>query len=210
MSSKTPMTSTARTTSEGDTSSREDYFSTLPGLPPELLLKIISEASITSFLDLAQASKSFRHFIKANASRICNAAIQCQFPLQTAFMPTRRIDGWLVPTHINVFRVEIWACNWFYSRYSSCNGQQECHLDLLVNITEPEPQYLFWLQGEPVTVSQSQGDKERHVASNRLMQTYLCLSALNEKLMKVGVNWGKPPKGLRQREMIWYYGIPEE
>jgi len=71
-----------------------DYFSPLP---PELLIKIISRLSITSFTDLSQASPFFRKFFKTNAPTICNSAIQTRHLDLAKALNATVIHRWLIP-----------------------------------------------------------------------------------------------------------------
>jgi hypothetical protein len=78
------------------TSSNEDRLSSLP---PELLLKILSNVPIASFFALTQTSKGFRKFIKVNAVLVCNTAIATRFPQLSTCFESKIINEWLVPTH---------------------------------------------------------------------------------------------------------------
>jgi hypothetical protein len=78
------------------TSSNADHLSSSA---PEILLKILSYASISSFFALTQTSKGFRKFMKVNAALICNTAITTSFPLLSSCFESKIISEWLVPTH---------------------------------------------------------------------------------------------------------------
>ena len=54
----------------------------LTAVPPEVLLKIITQVPTKNFLDLAQISHGLRDFVKSNASKICNEIIRTRFCVQ--------------------------------------------------------------------------------------------------------------------------------
>lgn len=68
-------------------------------LPLEVLLLILVELPLDSYLDLVQTSKFLREFLKRNAALICNMFILSQFPLEGALISSAKVNGWIVPTH---------------------------------------------------------------------------------------------------------------
>jgi hypothetical protein len=78
------------------TSQDHDY---LTSLPAELLIKIIAEVPMDSYLDLAHTSKGLLDFMKANAADVCNEAIRSRHSFAAKCFKTELKNGWLVPTH---------------------------------------------------------------------------------------------------------------
>lgn len=136
----------------------KDY---LTGLPAELLLKIIPHLPLQSFFAVSHTSSFLRYFLKTHASMICNDAINSYFSNQAQLLATEKRSGWLVPTHEELLRREDF--------FSDCLGAdlRDLHLcehnptrkiccapfesltdfrDFQVKITDPGPQYLFFLQ----------------------------------------------------------------
>ncbi|KAE9380921.1 hypothetical protein N431DRAFT_459833 [Stipitochalara longipes BDJ] len=85
------------------TPDNHDY---LTSFPPEILIKILAEVPLSSFLNLMQTSRGLRGFLKANAARICNTAIRARFLIHAKLFKLVLKDGWLVTTH-----PEIPSCN---------------------------------------------------------------------------------------------------
>ena len=71
----------------------------LSTLAPELLVQVIAELPLSSFLDLKHTSTFFRNFLKNNASTICNHAIRTRFPYEEKLLQSALMAGWLMPTH---------------------------------------------------------------------------------------------------------------
>lgn len=73
--------------------------SILVSLSPEILIKILSEVPLSSFLALAHTSRGLRAFVKDNAARICNMAIRSRFAEHVKILEatTNNNQGWLLP-----------------------------------------------------------------------------------------------------------------
>jgi hypothetical protein len=83
------------TTQDSQVSSNHEY---LTSLPPELLIKVLSEIPLSSFLNLTHTSRDLRTFIKTNAARISNAAIESRFSFKAKILEKCMQDnGWLSP-----------------------------------------------------------------------------------------------------------------
>ena len=70
----------------------------LTSLPSEILIKALSNVPLSSFLDLTHTSHGLRSFVKTNAARICDAAIESRYAFKNkALQPIRLSDGqsWL-------------------------------------------------------------------------------------------------------------------
>jgi hypothetical protein len=85
----------------------------LTTVPTEILVKVIAQVPLKSYLDLVHTSKVFGNFIKLNASRICNEAIRSRFRLEAKVLGSELNSGWLVPTHDKVGREEKMFCETF-------------------------------------------------------------------------------------------------
>lgn len=100
-SSSSPTQASQVHISPGATHGR-DY---LNSVPPEILIKILVEVPLSSFLDLVHTCSALHAFIKSNAARICNMAIQSRFAFEAkllcvtkdvaAFQDNK--EGWLIP-----------------------------------------------------------------------------------------------------------------
>lgn len=145
---------------EGSSNPRrqKDY---LTALPAELLLKIIPHLPLRSFFDLSHTSSFLRYFIQTHASLLCNNAIEAYYPRQAQILETEKRGGWLVPTYEELrHREEFFSdCLGFGLRdlrlceHNPINmvpcepfDSLEDFRDFQVKISNPGPQYLFFLQ----------------------------------------------------------------
>jgi hypothetical protein len=73
--------------------------SILVSLPPEILIKVLSEVPLSSFLALTHTSRGLRAFVKDNAAKICNMAIRSRFAEHIKILEatTNNNQGWLLP-----------------------------------------------------------------------------------------------------------------
>ena len=124
---------------------KKDY---LTNLPPELHLKIIPLLPAASFFDLAHTSAHLRAFMKLHAPTICNTAIELHFSQVSYKLISQRINGWLVPSHPIVARVEEEVRKEkidLIKKYPHWGWKIPY---LRMKLTEPGPQYLFFLEKE--------------------------------------------------------------
>ena len=175
-------------------SRKQDYLSFLP---PELLLMIISRVPINNFLDITQTSQALRYFMKENGRRLCNDAIRRQFARRALFlMDSAYIEGWLAPTN---------------NRASEDISQAQSslrHFDLSIKLTEPGPQYMYWLSKKLV-----RGWHARNGRANTrvfITETAYFLKGINGMLDThpqgdTAQDTGNP----RHKEMLWYYSAPQ-
>ncbi|KAH8792352.1 hypothetical protein F5882DRAFT_399943 [Hyaloscypha sp. PMI_1271] len=223
-----PSTSKSNTSPAADASSShlrgKDY---LTALPAELLLKIIPHLPLQSFFYLSHTSSFLRYFLTTHASTICNDAINSYFPKQAKILETEKTLGWLVPTHEELRRREDF--------FSDCLGTDLRDLrlcehnpirkvrcapfesltdfrDFQVKLSDPGPQYLFFLQKgflqtgvlywyheEPVFIFRKEfNDFMREF--NRRVTCGACVRAGKVATARLGF-----PK-----ELIWYYGLGQE
>jgi hypothetical protein len=142
-------------------------------LLPEILLKIISQPPSKNCLDLAQSCRFHHNFVKLNAGRICNEAIQRHFPIEAAPLKSGLEAEWLVYMHTRVnaeegriqelhFDHEAMLYKLLLSRPTpGCNlpshssakqlpfgllGEVKSKDKLHLEVSSPGPQYLYFLE----------------------------------------------------------------
>lgn len=202
----------------------KDY---LTGLPAELLLKIIPHLPLRSFFELSHTSSFLRYFIRTHGSLLCNDTIQAYYPTQAKIMETEKKSGWLVPTHEELRRREDF--------FSDCMGDSLRDLrlcqhnptktvpcepfhsltdfrDFQVKVTDPGPQFLFflqrgflqagvlyWYRNEPVFIFRKEFNDFMKEFNNRVT-CGVCLR--NGKVATTRLGFPK--------ELLWYYGLEQE
>lgn len=198
----------------------KDY---LTGLPAELLLKIIPHLPLQSFFDLSHTSSFLRYFLKIHASLICNDAIGSYFPEQAKILETKKRLGWLVPTNEELQRREEFfsdclgidlrdrrLCEHNPSKKVHCTPFEDLtdFRDFQIKISDPGPQYLFFLQKgflqggvlywyleEPVFIFR----KEFNDFMRRFNRRVTCGTCVrNGKVATAKLGFPK--------ELLWYYG----
>jgi hypothetical protein len=94
-----------------DTEAKQDP-EYLTSLPPELLIKVLSEVPLSSFLDLTKTSRALREFIKTNAARICNMAIRSRLAYEAKILEatTNNKEGRLLPAPKKLKKMK--TCTW--------------------------------------------------------------------------------------------------
>jgi hypothetical protein len=197
-----------------------DYLTTLPA---ELLSQIIADLPLRSFLDLSHTSSFLRYFIKTNASIICNDAIKTYYSREAKLLETEKRSGWLVPTHEQLRRREDffsdllggYLCQDNPCEHNPANGIH-CGLfgylrgpwEIQVKITDPGPQFLFFLErgfvqrgpsyvflGEPFYILR----KEFNDFMKEFNYQVLCVTCMKGgKLATAKLSF--------PRELVWYYG----
>jgi len=202
----------------------KDY---LTALPAELLLRIFPHLPLRSFFDLSHTSSFLRYFLKTHSSVICNDAITAYYPNQAKTLETEKRSGWLVPTHEELRRREDF--------FSDCLGvnlrdRRLCEhnpiskvkcaplesltdfRDFQILISDPGPQYLFflqkgflqagvlyWYREEPVFIFRKEFNdfmKEFH----RRVTCGECVRHGRSATARLGF----------PRELIWYYGSGQD
>jgi hypothetical protein len=202
----------------------KDY---LTALPAELLLRIFPHLPLRSFFDLSHTSSFLRYFLKTHSSVICNDAITAYYPNQAKTLETEKRLGWLVPTHEELRRREDFfsdclASNLRHRRLCEHNpiSKVKCapletltdFRDFRILISDPGPQYLFflqkgflqtgvlyWYREEPVLIFRKEFNdfmKEFH----RRVTCGECVRHGKAATARLGF-----PK-----ELMWYYGQEEE
>jgi hypothetical protein len=161
-------------------STRKDL---LLSLPPEILLLIIVELPLDSYLDFVQTSKFLREFVKTNAAYICNNSILSQFPLEAAIIPSARVNGWIVPTHPDITNLESYVRDKkrYHDRARQINEECDAYgQDLSVKLTKPGPQFLLWLQSGTVLAKVPKNNRGQLTING--LSTVGFLRWLNEEL----------------------------
>jgi hypothetical protein len=140
------------------TSQDHDY---LTSLPTELLIKVIAEVPINSYLDLTHTSKGLRDFMKANAADVCNEAIRSRHSIVAKFLKMELLTGWLVPTHEGfdmededyISRLDHRVLPTHVSRFKDYsllgelfNGDVDLLRTKIINVKSPGPQFLHFLE----------------------------------------------------------------
>jgi hypothetical protein len=140
------------------TSQDRDY---LTPLPTELLIKVIAEVPMDSYLDLTHTSKGLRDFMKANAAGICNEAIRRRHSVMAENLKTELKSGWLVSTHqgfdiydkdyLMMLDCAVWPDEVSSFKYYSLLGElfhgDVNHLrTMIINVKSPGPQFLHFLE----------------------------------------------------------------
>jgi hypothetical protein len=187
--------------------------SQLAKLPAEVLILILRDVPIDSYLDIVQTSKHLRQFVRQHAARLCNAAILERVPLEAARIPSVKVNGWLVPTHADLLVLERYLVD--KKQYTDrAKGIIPDHpnqtRDLQIKLSRPGPQYLMWLLSGKVIPPNTPMDEKGKVKAINVLHVVKFLKPLNAELMIVGQDEGKVPRGLTRREFIWYLGVPEE
>jgi hypothetical protein len=172
----------------------------LSTLPSELLLMIISEVPLSSFLDLVHTSKGLREFIKANARKICNLAIESRFPLQAKYLRPAKVSGWITPTHWAILEWEERAVEESRGRIDYRRVEDWKSWDYKIKLGEPGPQYLALLESDVILMSTEKGLR----ASQDLMRRFL--RRMNGVWATTRDRWRVML--IRDRSMVWYYGFP--
>jgi hypothetical protein len=172
----------------------------LTALPKELLLKVICEVPLSSFLDLTHISKRLRDLIKANARRICNTAIESRFPLQAKYLRPVKVSGWTTPTHFKILEWEERAVEECRNGLDHLRVKDWISWDYKIKLTGPGPQYLALLESNVLAMDVKQG----LMGSQDLMRRFL---------RRVNGVWATTKQGwrvmlIRERTMVWYYGFP--
>jgi hypothetical protein len=178
---KTP----GRKNKRGRPSKKIDY---LTNLPENILLRILSNVSMSSFLDLCQTHSHLRWFIHNYAATICNHAILAHFYSETVIMEVKEIDGWLTPT------------NWLF-HIKPRKGARWVVPGLQLQLHSPGPQFLYFLEKMVLKFS----NNDALLVEWKVMQRFL--DGLNEESPVVygGQNY---PCWVWLREMVWYHGVP--
>jgi hypothetical protein len=154
------------TTENGGLSTRKNHLSSLP---PEVLLLILAELPLDSYLDLVQTSKFLREFLKINAALICNLCILSQFPLEGAVIPFARVNGWIVPTHTDITILESYVLDKkrYYDRARQIKEENDAYgQDLRLKLTQPGPQFLLWLQFRSVLTKATRNNQRQFVINS--------------------------------------------
>jgi hypothetical protein len=186
-----------------------DYLTTLP---TELLLDIFAEVPISSFLDLTQTSRGLRTFIKAHAARLCNLAIQTRYAQEAKRLKLTNDGTWLVVAHAGLRRVEdgyeagrSYATREKLPYTVDSSGQQSerPHFKLQLKLSRPGPMLLFFLEEGLVQLKSS---RQAYVGVRGLERF---LVRQNRVIVRDDVEDSGSPKEVRDREMLWYYGVQE-
>lgn len=194
-------------TENGSLSTRNNHISRLP---PEILLLILVELPLDSYLDLVQTSKFLREFLQMNAALICNICILSQFPLEGALIPSAKVNGWIVPTHTGITILESYVLDKkrYHDRARQINEEDYAYgQDLRLKLTQPGPQFLLWLQFGTVLAKVPRNNQGQLVINGSSTVTFL--HWLNEDLRWDEGDDKTRPRGFARRELLWYHGIPE-
>jgi len=182
----------------------------LSSLPSEVLLLILVEIPLDSYLDLVQTSKFLREFLKTNAAYICNTCVLGHLALGGALIPSAKVNGWIVPTHTDFTILESYVLDKkiYHDRARQIVEEDNAYgQDLRVKITQPGPQFLLWLQQGNFHAKFSKNNQEQLVIN--CFSTVRFLRWLNEDLSGYGYGDEKWPSGFTRRELLWYHGVPE-
>jgi hypothetical protein len=174
----------------------------LTTLPAKLLIKIIADVPLSSFLDLTQTCRYLRHLIKDNAKEICNKAIEARFPLHTKYLHPVKKRGWL--TH-SLYYLHSWEQRAVVKRKSerifTDRESWDYKWDYKIKLTQPGPQYLAFLESDVVVMTIDKGMRGRENNMERFLK-------------RVNGPWVKALVWVREmvivdRRMMWYYGAPK-
>lgn len=182
-------------------------------LPPEVLILVLQELPVKVYLDVVQACGHLRQFVRTHASGLCNYAILKKFPLEAERIPSTNINGWLVPEHKDILVLERYVLDKkkYVDRARGIILDQESQTrDLQVKLSQPGPQYLLWLESGKAIATNPALDENGKVKNINTLHLVALLKSLNAELMVLGRDDGKSPRDLTQRELIWYFGVPED
>lgn len=108
---------------------RGEEIDYLTNMPPEVLLRIISNVPLDCYLDLTQTCQHLRYWMQNCADMICNLAIESRFPSEARILEPIQIDNWLTPMHIKPRKGARWV-----------------KPELQLQLYEPGPQFLYFLE----------------------------------------------------------------
>jgi hypothetical protein len=135
----------------------QDYLTTFP---TEILIKILSEVPISSFLDILHTSSRLRAILKSHAAVICNLAIKSRFWRKAKCLNTKLVSGWSVPNHPLIFDEELLYKRQYKSTNSPLGASKNSYINhyailgpitsasiprFLLNLA-PGPQFLYFLE----------------------------------------------------------------
>jgi hypothetical protein len=160
----------------------------LTNMPPEILIRIISNVPLSSYLDLTQTSNQLRYMMQNYAEVICSLAIESRFPAEARLLESIEVEGWLTPTNGLIYIQPREVPRWVDEK-------------LQLQLYEPGPQFLYFLERNVVKFT----IEDPFVAEWSDLQQFM--DGLNEESPVVfgGRDYGR---WVWLREMVWYYGIP--
>jgi hypothetical protein len=188
-------------------STRKNHLSSLP---PQVLVLILLELPLDSYLDLVQTSKFLRKFLKTNAAYICNTCVLGHLALEGALIPSAKVNGWIVPTHTDFTILERYVLDKkiYHDRARQIVDEYNAYVqDLRVKLTQPSPQFLLWLQQGNFRAKFSKNNQEQLVIN--CFSTVRFLRWLNEDLSGYGYGDEKWLNGFTRRKLLWYHRVPE-
>ena len=161
----------------------------LTNLPANILLRILSNVPMSSFLDLSQTHSQLRWFMHNCAATICNLAIIERFPVEAKFLEASEIGGWLTPG------------DGFINNIKPRKGTRWVVPGLQLRLCDPGPQFLYFLEKRVLRFS-SPGIMKMGM---RTLPNFM--DSLNEESPVVfgGQDY---PRWVWLREMVWYHGVP--
>jgi len=173
---------------------RKDYLSILPS---EILIPILADVPLSSYLDICHTSKTLKSFMQHFARELCNARILAHFKATAISLESYYIDGWILPTISFLMEWERRTeCNEWRRKWNRCKG-----FDYKIKITESGPQFAAMLEEGRVAFEGPRGGLQARE------------DRLAESLERWNGNWGVKADGtidrfVRDRRLAWYYGFP--
>jgi len=167
---------------------RGEEIDYLTNMPPEVLLRIVSNVPLNCYLDLTQTCEHLRYWMQNCAAMICNLAIESRFPSEARILESLQINNWLTPTNGLV-------------QIKPRKGARWVRPELQLQLYEPGPQFLYFLEKKVTKLTKI----NTLVAEWCDLQNFM--DGLNEESPTVygGRDYGR---WVWLREMIWYYGVP--
>lgn len=204
-------------------STGKDYLSRLHA---ELLIEIISLLPLKCFLDLKHTSSFFKHFLQVHGAAICNKAIRSIHNDDAKLLLTTSKLGWLVAGDEVLQRQHA-----FYSTYSNYHpigfhvGDRPYYdgffgkrggRNLLLNLAEPGPQFLYFLEQKMLWICDS-----KHITPGEFGHEYgfhISITAFQTFMAKVhgSAHWVERvdrssfERFSFPRELIWYYKVEKK
>ena len=175
---------------------RKDHLSTLP---PELLIKILSNVPLSSYLDLCHTSKTFKKFMRQFGRELCNARILCHFIEAALSLRSCFIEGWITPTISFLHWWERRAVE--TERRGQWDGCRYLDLDYTFKLTHPGPQLAAILEGGWVAFEGPMGGLEvREDMLKEVLERWNCVWGVRAD--------GRVQRFVKDRRLAWFYGFP--
>ncbi|KAE9380922.1 hypothetical protein N431DRAFT_449664 [Stipitochalara longipes BDJ] len=158
-------------------SQKVDY---LTNMPNHILLQILSNVPMSSFLDLSQTHPQLRWFMHYYAAIICNYTLITRFSGVLKGLGATEIEGWMTPTNGLVHIKPREGSRWVVP-------------GLQLHLYEPGPQFLYFA--------------EKEVPRFECGAVQRFLDGLNKET-RVVYGGEDYPRWVWLREMVWYHGVP--